>query len=98
MLADKEDIVEKMDLHEELPAPTFAQRPSRAASWSWEYCAEVDGITWKPNNNTNFKQSQLWGHPNCENAWSDATRTTANPFATVEEVQLRKSFSWTAER
>ena len=32
MLADKEDIVEKMDLHEELPAPTFAQRPSRAAS------------------------------------------------------------------
>ena len=42
MLADKEDIVEKMDLHEELPAPTFAQRPSRAASWSWEYCAEVE--------------------------------------------------------
>ena len=31
MFADKEDIVEKMDLHEELLAPTFAQRPSTAS-------------------------------------------------------------------
>ena len=89
MLADEENIVEKMDLHEELLAPTFAQRPNRVASWSWEYrnilqkwMEVLENRATRPTLNSHD------GIPTVKNAWSDGTRITANPFPTVEEVQL----------